>query len=203
MRWAPIFMLLLTQCAAQITVDLQILPDPTILPSPIDPSLLGSIAANQGVTGFSGVVSQSVDTQLVAELCAPGTYSAVQTTGQSTSQVCVSCPAGTASSVSGASDPSACTACPTGTYALTGASVCTNCPANTFSVTALAGSPSVCLACPQNTTSPARSDSIDKCVCVNGFFTSNNLMDAIPYDAIPLALPFVNVAPINYAHVTC
>ena len=182
---------------------MQILPDPTILPSPLDPSLLGSIATNQGVTGYSGVVSQSVDTQLVAERCMPGTYSALQTTGQSTSQVCVSCPAGTASSVSGASDPSACTACPTGTYALTGASVCSDCPANTFSVTPLAGSPSVCMACPQNTTSPVRSDSIDKCVCVNGFFDSKNLMDASPYDAVPLALPFTNVAPIDYAHVTC
>lgn len=200
MRWIPVFLMCATHAAAQIAVNVQILPDPTILPSPIDPTVLGSIAANQGVTGFSGVISQTVDTQLVAELCTPGTYSAVV---PGTGQVCLSCPAGTASPTSGASDPSACRSCPTGTYALTGASACTDCPVNTFSVTPMAATPAACLACPNNTTSPARSDSIDKCVCVNGFFNSQNLMDATPYDAIPLALPFGNVASINSAHVTC
>lgn len=200
MRSAVLCLLFIAHAAAQIAVNVQILPDPTILPSPIDPSVLGSIAANQGVTGFSGVISQTIDTQLVAELCQPGTYSALV---PGAGQTCVACPAGTASPASGASDPSACRACPIGAYALTGASACTDCPANTFSVTSRAGSRDVCLACPSNTTSPARSDSIDKCVCVNGFFQSQNLMAAIPYDAVPLALPFGNVLPVNRAHVTC
>ena len=199
-------MLLLALAAnshAQIAVQVQILPDPTKPPVSLDPSALSAIAANQGIAGFSGVLSQTVDTQLVAEQCPPGTYSALQTVNQVATQVCVSCPAGTASSVSGASDPSTCVACVTGAYALVGASACTDCPANTFSVTPQAPGPAACIACPRNTTSPARSDSVDKCVCNNGFFTSQNVLSALPYDAVPLSLPFVNAAPINYAHATC
>lgn len=189
--------------AAQIAVQVQIMPDPTKPTVPLDPTALGNIAASQGIAGFSGVLSQTVDTQLVAEKCPAGTYSALQIINSVSTQVCVSCPAGTASAVSGASDPSTCVACVTGAYALPGASTCTDCPPNTFSVTPLAAGPTACIACPSNTTSPARSDSIDKCVCNNGFFSSQNLLDAVPYNAVPLRLSFTGVSAIDYAHVTC
>ncbi len=203
----PLFVALALAClhsgAAQIAVEVQILPDPSLPPVSLDPTALGNIAASQGIAGFSGVLSQTVDTQLVAERCPKGTYSSLQTVNQVSSQVCVSCPAGTASDVDGASDPSTCSPCATGSYALSGASACTDCPANTFSVTPQAPGPSSCIACPLNTTSPARSDSIDKCVCNGGYFASQNLLNALPYAAVPLALPFTNAAPIDYAHVTC
>ena len=185
-----------THTAAQIAVEVEYVP-PSGPIVQLDPSQF------TGVNSFSGIMSQSTETDLVAEKCTPGTYSAALIVDGINTQVCTPCPAGTASAVSGAFDASTCVPCVTGSYSLAGSSSCSDCPANTFSVSLQATGPGSCIPCPANTTATARSDSVDKCVCVNGYFPSTNLLDAYPYAAIPIVLSLVGASPINYAHVTC
>lgn len=195
---ALIFLALAVHAWAQISVDIQIMPDPTIATAPtVNQSKLSVLPVP-----ISSIV-QTVDTSLVAEQCPRGTYSTTQVTNGVSAQICAPCPAGTASDVPGASSIASCLICVTGTYAAAASSVCTSCPANTFSVTQQAASAAACLACPNNTTSPIASDNIDKCVCNSGFFPSVNLLDALPYDAIPITLSLSGTASIDYAHVTC
>lgn len=182
---------------AQLAVEVDIKPDPSKPTLVLDPSQFA------GVNSFSGIMSQTVDTELVAEKCTPGTYSSTLIVDGINTQTCVPCAAGTASAVSGASDASTCVPCITGSFSFSGSSSCTDCPANTFSVTPQATGPTACLSCPANTTAPARSDNVDKCVCVNSYFPSTNLLNAYPYDAVPIVLSLSGAASINYAHVTC
>ena len=200
--------LLLTMCSvnAQITVNVQISPDPNNLNAPppvLDLNTLVSGGNQQGLTGFQGVSSGTVDVQLVAQMCGPGTYS--QLSGS-----CLQCPAGTASAASGASDPSTCIPCPTGAYASAGSSVCVDCRPNTFSVVPLAPDITVCQACPVQSSSNAESDNVDQCVCNSGFFLSDNILsvsNGLTYDAVSQGiantLAFSSLVSIDVPHVTC
>jgi hypothetical protein len=185
-----------TLTAAQIQVNWSILP-PANQPT-IDLSNLGQAAAAQGATGIVSV-QKTVEEQLSATQCQRGTYS--QKSG--TSQICVPCPAGTASAATGASDPSTCVPCPTGAYSSQGASACTDCVADTFSVTVRATNPGVCRQCPPDSTSPARSSNVDMCICDPGNFLSDNVMRAFPYDAVPVEMSLVGATGIDIPHVTC
>lgn len=197
-----------TMCSvnAQITVNVQILPDPTKLDAPppvLDLNTLVSDGSKQGLTGFQGVNSGTVDVQLYAQMCGPGTYS--QPSGS-----CLPCPPGTASAASGASDPSTCIPCPTGAYAAAGSSVCTDCMPNTFSVVPLAPDISVCQACPPQSSSNAESDNVDQCVCNSGYFLSDNILsvsNGLTYDdvsqGIANTLAFSSLVSIDVPHVTC
>ena len=191
---------------AQITVNVQISPDPNNLNAPppvLDLNTLVTGGNQQGLTGFQGVSSGTVDVQLVAQMCGPGTYS--QLSGS-----CLPCPAGTASAASGASDPSTCIPCPTGAYASAGSSVCVDCRPNTFSVVPLAPDITVCQACPVQSSSNAESDNVDQCVCNSGFFLSDNILsvsNGLTYDdvsqGISNTLAFSSLVSIDVAHVTC
>jgi hypothetical protein len=183
----------------QITVDFKILPGPDQNVT-IDPNTLANYVKQSGsVIQFSGM-SQKVDTFLSAQQCPTGTFSAVTPTG---AQTCEKCPAGTASPTLGASSIAACIPCSTGTFSLEQASVCTDCTVNTFSVTPAAPSREFCMRCPTNTTSPVRSSAIEMCVCDPGFFLSDNLMHAYPYDAVPITMPLTGIMSINVPHVSC
>jgi hypothetical protein len=191
---------------AQITVDVQILPDPNNINSPPPVLNLDTLVSNggsQGLTGFQGVNAGTVDVQLYAQMCAPGTYSQL-------SGACIPCPAGTASATNGASDPSTCIPCPTGAYASAGSSVCTDCRPNTFSVVPLAPDITVCQTCPIYTSSNAESDNVDQCVCNSGYFLSDNILsvsNGLTYDAVSQGiantLAFSSLVSIDVAHVTC
>ena len=167
---------------------------------------INQAAAAQQIQGIQGVQPQTVETELTVEQCPTGTYSSAQQIGDIVTQVCVHCPAGTASTTAGASDPSACVLCPTGSYAAMGASTCTKCPANTFSVTPQAADASTCIACPANTTSLAGADAVEKCICNPTFFPSYNILSAqnnLNYDTTATTLSFAGALPINFAHVSC
>ena len=183
----------------QITVDFKILPS-TDQNVTIDPSTLSNYIKQSGsVIQFSGI-SQTVDTLLSAQQCPTGTFSSVTSTG---AQTCQKCPAGTASPVLGASSIATCIPCSTGSFSLEQASVCTDCTVNTFSVTPAAPSQTYCMKCPQNTTSPVHSSAVEMCVCNPGFFLSDNVMNAYPYDAVPITMPLTGIVSINVPHVSC
>lgn len=183
---------------ADIQVEWSIIPPPNS--STIDLSNLAQAAAAQGATGILNVI-QSVDTQLTAEQCQPGTYS--QRTSTTSPQQCVACPAGTFSAAVGASDPSTCIPCAVGAYSAESSSACTDCVADTFSVTRRAADSSVCLQCPPDATSPSRSSSVEMCICDQGNFLSDNVMKAFPYDAIPIDMSLVGIGSMDVPHVTC
>ena len=201
---ALVLMLAASSINAQITVNVQILPsDPSAPPPVLDLSTLVNSGGAQVLTGFPGVNSGTVDVQLYAQMCTPGTYS--QQSGS-----CIPCPAGTASSASGASDPSTCIPCPTGSYAAAGSSVCIDCVANTFSVIPLAPDITVCQACPPQTTSGVVSDNVDQCICNSGYFLSDNILsvsNGLTYDAVSQGvantLAFISLVSIDVPHVTC
>ena len=190
--------LLATTVSGDIQVQWSIIPPPNS--STVDLSNLGQAAAAQGATGIVNVI-QSVDTQLTAEQCQPGTYS--QRTSTTSPQQCIACPAGTFSAAVGASDPSTCVPCVTGAYSAARSSACTDCVADTFSVTRRAADSSVCLQCPPDATSPSRSSSVEMCICDQGNFLSDNIMKAFPYDAIPIDMSLSGIASIDVPHVTC
>jgi len=191
---------------AQITVNVQIAPDPTNPSNPppvLNLDTLVSDGSKQGLTGFQGVNAGTVDVQLYAQMCTPGTYS--QPSGS-----CVPCPAGTASAANGASDPSTCIPCPTGAYASAGSSACTDCVPNTFSVVPLAPDITVCQSCPLYTASNAESDNVEQCVCNSGYFLSNNILsvsNGLTYDSVSQGvantLAFSSLVSIDVPHVTC
>ena len=203
MARATFIMLLLPSLAyAQIAVDVQISANGLGQPPTLDLNNLNQ----QGVNGISGVVPGTVDTILVAEQCGQGTFSGIE--AETGSQVCIPCPAGTASPVFGASDPSTCHPCSTGAYAALQSSACTNCNANTFSVTPMASSVGSCLACPPHTTSNSVSDSVEDCVCNPGYFLSDNVIsiaNGLTYDYIPPgisdSLQFKSAVSIDVVHV--
>jgi hypothetical protein len=195
--------LYLLYCASvafgQITVDFKILPNAGQNVT-IDPGTLANYVKQSGsVIQFSGI-SQTVDTFLSAQQCPTGTFSSVTSTG---AQTCEKCPAGTASPTLGASSIAACLPCSTGSFSLEQASVCTDCTVNTFSVTPAAPSQTYCMKCPQNTTSPVHSSAVEMCVCNPGFFLSDNVMNAYPYDAVPITMPLTGIMSINVPHVSC
>ncbi len=97
--------------------------------------------------------------------CPPGSWSEVA------SSICSLCPAGTASSVSGAKSVSECVGCPAGYYAQAGSSACTPCQAGTFSVIVNATNSS-CSACGFGFYSPPGSSSCTR--CTSGTFTTTN-----------------------------
>ena len=202
MRPTPIAFLtvcaLITLTTAQIQVDWTIVPPAN--QNTVDLSNLGQAAANQGATGLVSV-DKTVDTQLTAEMCQPGTYS--KKTSADAAQICVPCPAGTASAARGASDPSTCIPCATGTWSAEKSSACTDCGTNTFSITAQGTAPDVCMQCPPSTTSPVRSSSVDMYTCDDGTFLTDNIIRHFPYDSVPVEMSLVGVAAINTPHVTC
>ena len=187
-----------TLTTAQIQVDWSIVPPPN--QNTVDLSNLGQEAANQGATGLVSV-DKTVETQLTASLCQPGTYS--KKTSDTAAQICVPCPAGTASVTVGASDPSTCIPCVTGAWSQGGASACTNCIDDTFSVTVRASTPDVCMQCPPDSTSPAKSSSIDMCTCDDGYWFSDNIMKVVTYDSVSIDISLAGVTAIDTPHVTC
>ena len=201
------FALLLQPASSQFAdIQIEINPDPDSPTPTVNITNLQTAAKNVGInTGILNMMPQTVDTQLQAELCGPGTYSQMSTGQFINTNQCVKCPNGTASAVSGASDPSTCVPCPTGAYSWQGASACIDCAANTFSVTPQAPNSSACIACPPNTNALPGSDAIEKCQCNTAFFLSDNILtvNALTYDTIATAIPFGDVAPINTPHVTC
>jgi len=203
---ALLLIMLPIETLTQISVDVQIASPNGQPPPTLSMQAINQAAASEKIQGVQGVSAPTVETQLSAEMCQPGTYSGNLVSGSVTIQTCISCPAGTASAARGASDPSTCAICPTGAYAATGSSVCTNCPANTFSVTPQAASSAVCIACPGNTTSVAGSDAIEKCLCNSTFFPSNNILSAangLTFDTVITTLAFIGAAAIDTPHVTC
>jgi len=166
----------------------------------IDSNALSDLIKKEGATiQFTGI-SQKVDTFLNAQECPKGTFSESTSDG---SQICQKCPAGTASLNPGASSIAACIPCSAGSFSLEKAAECTDCAANTFSFIQAAPAPSYCLRCPRNTTSPVHSSSVQMCICDPGFFLSDNLMHAYPYDAAPITLSLAGIASINIPHVSC
>ena len=184
--------------AQQLVIQVNI-SSPNGANTTIDQGKLNSVASSQGAGAIIASVSQSVDTQLTAQQCQQGTYS--QTVNSA--QTCVNCAAGTASSAVGASDSSTCVPCTTGSFSLEKSATCTDCGVNTFSVTPAGPSPSVCLQCPPYTTSPTHSSSVDSCVCNAGFFQSDNVLKAFPYDYVPISIDFSGAFSINFPHVSC
>ena len=189
-------LLLTSTVTADIYVDWKIVPPPNS--NTVNLDNLGQAAAAQGATGIVSVDKNVVE-KLTAEMCQPGTYSQII----GTDQLCIPCPAGTASPAYGASDPSTCLPCATGAYSRAQASVCTDCVADTFSVTLKATVPDVCLQCPPESTSPSRSSSVEMCICDEGTFLSENVMRAFPYDAVPVEMSLLGVTGIDIPHVTC
>jgi hypothetical protein len=187
-----------TLTTAQIQVDWSIVPPPN--QNTVDLSNLGQEAANQGATGLVSV-DKTVETQLTANMCQPGTYS--KKTSATAAQICVPCPAGTASKALGASDPSTCIPCVTGAWSHEGSSACTDCISDTFSVTVRASTPDVCMQCPPASTSPAQSSSVDMCTCDDGNFFSDNIMKVLPYDSVSIDISLAGVAALDTPHVTC
>lgn len=194
--------LLFHSAAAQLQIDVQI-ANPSGGTITLDPNALNSQASSQGVAGAFVNVQTDTVTQLVAQQCQPGTFSQTTTVNGVTTQTCVNCAAGTASTAIGASDASTCVPCTTGAFAIERSSVCTDCAANTFSVTPAGPSPSVCLQCPPYTTSPVHSNSVDNCICNAGYFQSDNVLKAFPYAAVPISLGFEGAAGIDFSHVLC
>ena len=194
-------LLLVHRTHGQVSVQFEIKKPPgSQNTTTIDAQALSDHVQNAGATIQISGISQTVDIFLNAQECPTGTYSETSPDG---SQVCQKCPAGTASASTGVSSIAACIPCSTGSFSLEKASQCTDCVANTFSFTQAAPAPSYCLRCPQNTTSPVHSGSVQMCICDPGFFLSDNLMNAYPYDAAPIILPLVGISSINVPHVSC
>jgi hypothetical protein len=183
----------------QVSVDFQILPNNGQNVTIDDKTLSNYNQQSGSVIQFSSF-SQTVETQLSALQCPTGTYSSITPSG---GQTCQKCPAGTASPLLGASNVASCAPCSTGSFSLEQASVCTDCTVNTFSVTPSAPSVSYCMKCPTNTTSPTHSSAVEMCVCNPGFFLSDNVMLAIPYDSVPISMPLTGIVNTNVPHVSC
>ena len=140
-------------------------------------------------------ISSEADTILFVEKCGKGTYS------NKDGNMCLDCPAGTASAAEGASNPMTCNACSTGAFSAAASSVCTDCPINTFSTTYMASNQTQCLVCPPHSTSPTHSNQVQDCVCDSGFFMSDNILT--PFDSILTPLGFEGALSINIPHVIC
>jgi hypothetical protein len=57
--------------------------------------------------------------------------------------------------------------------------------------------------CPPDSTSPVRSSNVDMCICDNGNFLSDNIMNVLPYDTVSIDMSVVGVTAIDIHHVTC
>jgi hypothetical protein len=172
----------------QIAVDLDVVSDNLI-------NTIQLVAEFNQAHLLPGTVTQTIDEEILVDICTPGTYS------YAGASACTLCPGGTSSPIEGAKNAMTCHACSAGTWATDGSSACANCVANTFSTIYMASNYTQCTNCPPHSTSPSGSSQVQACVCDNGYFMSNNLLTA--FDGILTTLGFEGASGINVPHVVC